>query len=395
MIAYLFLFLDLTQDIPKIGTFGIHLLLSVLALLKLIFIMKKAALILLSTCSLGAILHAQNSNSKINQLQVIGSHNSYRQALESDLYNLIAKRDTTNSYQGLQYEHIAITDQLNMGLRNLEIDVYADTIGGKYAHPKGLELVQSTIAYDPEGVMNKPGFKVLHMPDIDFRTSCLTLELCLQELKNWSNDNPNHTPVFITLEPKDGGPNFFKNQPEEFTTALFDQLDQVIINTLGSDKVITPDDVRGSYKTLEEAVLHHNWPSLKNAQGKFLFIMDNNGTKKAMYAAHHPSLNSAVLFINAEPGTPEAATLFRNDPKDATIKDLVEKGYLIRTRADADTKEARTNDYSRFEEAKKSGAQIITTDYYMPSQLFDSTYKVNFDDGSNVRKIQSTVNKNL
>ena len=150
IIAYQFLFLDLTQDIPKIGTFGIHLLLSVLALLKLIFIMKKAALILLSTCSLGAILHAQNSNSKINQLQVIGSHNSYRQALESDLYNLIAKRDTTNSYQGLQYEHIAITDQLYMGLRNLEIDVYADTIGGKYAHPKGLELVHSKIAYDPE-----------------------------------------------------------------------------------------------------------------------------------------------------------------------------------------------------------------------------------------------------
>lgn len=386
MMAYLFLFLDLTQVIIKIGTFGIHLLLSVIPLLKFIFIMKKAALIFLSTFSLGATLHAQKSNTKINQIQVIGSHNSYRQALERDLYTMVSKKDTTNSYQSLQYEHIPISDQLNKGLRNLEIDVYADTVGGKYAHPKGLELVHSKIAYDPLGVMNKPGFKVLHMPDIDFRTSCLTLELCLQELKKWSNDNPHHTPIFITLEPKDGGPNFFKNQPEEFTTALFDQLDHVIINTLGSDKVITPDNVRGSYNTLEEAVLHHNWPSLKNAQGKFLFIMDNNGTKKAMYAAHHPSLKRAVLFINAEPGTPEAATLFRNDPKDATIKDLVEKGYLIRTRADADTKEARNNDYSRFEEAKKSGAQIITTDYYMPSQLFDSTYEVKFEDGTYVRK---------
>lgn len=99
----------------------------------------------------------------------------------------------------------------------------------------------------------------------------------------------------------------------------------------------------------------------------------------------HPSLKGRAVFVNAQPGTPEAAALFRNNPEDATIPDLIKKGYIIRTRADADTKEARANDYSHFEAAKKSGAQIITTDYYKPSTFFNSPYHIKFDDGGYFR----------
>ena len=328
---------------------------------------------------------AQSDDLKINQLQVIGSHNSYRHAIENDLYNTIQAKDTSRSLKALQYTHIDLTAQLNKGLRNLEIDVFADTKGGKYAHPKGLDIAKSEEAYDPNGLMNKPGFKVFHMPDIDFRTSCYTFEICLQELKKWSDANPDHVPVFITLEPKDGDANFFGTKPEDFTPELFDALDQELRKGLGN-KLITPDMVRGKYKTLEEAVLHNNWPTLKKAKGKFLFILDNNGAKRDMYALNHPSLKGRAIFINAEPGKPEAATLFRNNPEEAEILELVKKGYLIRTRADADTKEARANDYSHFDAAKKSGAQIITTDYYLPSTFFKSPYQIKYDDGSYVRE---------
>ncbi|MBO6201037.1 MAG: hypothetical protein J6N74_05400, partial [Chryseobacterium sp.] len=61
-------------------------------------------------------------------------------------------------------------------------------------------------------------------------------------------------------------------------------------------------------------------------------------------------------------------------------------GYIIRTRADADTMEARSEDYSRFEKAKESGAQIITTDYYLPSKLFKSNFKISFDNKTYERK---------
>ena len=343
--------------------------------------------ILFTLSLVSAIFHgaqAQNSNLKINRIQVIGSHNSYRQAIETDLYNIIQAKDTSRSLKGLQYTHISLTEQLNMGLRNLEIDVFADTKGGKYQHPKGLDISPSEKLYDPKGEMLKPGFKVFHMPDIDFRTSCYTFQSCLAELKKWSDAHPDHVPVFITLEPKDGDANFFGTKPEDFTADLFDALDQELRAGLGN-KLITPDAIRGKYKTLEEAVLNNNWPTLKNARGKFLFILDNNGAKRDLYALNHPSLKGRMIFINAEPGTPEAATLFRNNAEDPEIKDLVKKGYLIRTRADSDTKEARANDYTHFEAAKKSGAQIITTDYYLPSTFFNSPYQIKYDDGSYVR----------
>lgn len=326
---------------------------------------------------------AQNDNLKINQIQVIGSHNSYRHNIEPDLYNFIQAKDTTRSLKGLQYTHISITEQLNKGLRQLEIDVQPDTQGGKFTHPKGLDLVKSQEAYDPNEEMKKLGFKVFHMIDIDFRTSCYTLQGCLAELKKWSDANPDHVPVFITLEPKDDD-SFLGTKAEKFTPELFDALDKELRKGLGN-KLITPDMVRGKYKILEEAVLNNNWPTLKKAKGKFLFILDNNGAKKDLYALNHPSLKGRAIFINAEPGKPEAATIFRNNPEDPSIADLVKKGYIIRTRADADTKEARANDYTHFNAAKTSGAQIITTDYYLPSTFFNSTYQIKYDDGTYVR----------
>lgn len=345
--------------------------------------MKQTLFTLLITGIVICNANAQSDNLKINQIQVIGSHNSYRQNIEPDLYNLMQAKDTSRSLKGLQYTHIPITDQLNKGLRNLEIDVQADPKGGKYAHPKGLDVVKSQQAYDPKGEMQKPGFKVFHMIDIDFRTSCYTLQIALAELKKWSDANPDHVPVFITLEPKDDD-SFLGTKAEKFTPELFDALDKELRKGLGN-KLITPDMVRGKYKTLEEAVLNDNWPTLKKAKGKFLFILDNNGAKRDMYALNHPSLKGRAAFICAEPGKPEAATLMIGNSEDPKITDLVKKGYIIRTRADSDTKEARKNDYTHFEAAKKSGAQVITTDYYLPSTFFNSPYQIKYDDGSYMR----------
>jgi hypothetical protein len=332
--------------------------------------------------SLALQAYSQEQQAKLNDLQVIGSHNSYKKAIEPALYNFIKAKDSANQLNALQYEHIPITEQLNLGLRNLEVDVYADSKGGKYAHPKGLDLVPPDQPYDTEGLMKEPGFKVIHVPDIDFRTSTPTFKKYLQELKAWSDANPGHLPVFITLEPKDGGANRFGTTPEAFTPELFDELDANISAILGNSKLITPDLVRGKYTTLEAAVLNGNWPYLKDVRGRFLFLLDDSGKKRDLYMKDHSSLKGRVIFANAAPGTPEAAAMFRNNPDDAEIPALVSKGYIIRTRADADTKEARTNDYSRFKKAQQSGAQIITTDYYKPSRFFNSTYQVKFGDGS-------------
>ncbi len=321
----------------------------------------------------------QDNTIRINQIQVIGSHNSYKKAIDPALFKVFQLRDSVSASK-IDYEHIPLADQLNMGLLNLEIDVYADEKGGKYAHPKGLDLAKGQPPFDPEGKMQEPGFKVFHIQDLDFRSNFLTLKDGLQQLKAWSAAHPDHNPVFITLEPKDEPikiPGF--TVPEKFTENTFAELDKSLEDNLGKENLITPDMVKGNYKTLEDAVLHGNWPTLKAAKGKFLFILDAKNSKRAMYMAGHPSLKGRVLFADADPGTPEAAAMIRNNPNDPEIKGLVKKGYIIRTRSDGDTQQARKNDKSDFIAACNSGAQIITTDYYLKSTHFKSDYVVSFE----------------
>ena len=330
---------------------------------------------------------SQNGQVPINHIQVIGSHNSYKQAIHPALFKLLKQRDSVNMSR-IDYSHVSIIDQLDLGLRNLEIDVYADAQGGRYAHPKGLDWAPGQTGFDPQGLMNKPGFKIFHIQDIDFRSHCLTFQQCLEQLKKWSDEHPTHTPVFITMNAKDesmSNPGF--TVPEKFTAAVYDALDKEIKDYLGVTYVITPDKVRGKSKTLERAVLKNSWPTLQEARGRFVFILDEHGEKRDLYIAGHPSLKGRMLFTNSEPGTPEAAIRIINGAKQnvAVIQNLVKKGYIIRTRADADTQEARANDRSSFEAALRSGAQIITTDYYQKSTHFNSVYQISFDGGTYFR----------
>jgi hypothetical protein len=342
----------------------------------------KALLGLLLACCF-PVFAQTDDNLKINKTQVIGSHNSYKQAIDPLLFKAFTQKDSAAA-SSLDYEHIPITAQLDLGLRNLEIDVYPDEKGGKYANPKGLEMVAGQKPYDPQGKMKQPGFKVLHVPDLDFRTHYFTLIDCLQGLKAWSDAHPDHTPVYITLEVK--GKIATDGKTEGITAKDFDNLDEILLEHLGEKHILTPDQVRGKFESLESAVLHDNWPTLKEAKGKFVFVLDDSGSKRDMYIAGHPSLRGRTMFANALPGAPEAAFLIRNNAKTSEIPDLVKKGYLIRTRADSDTREARRNDKTTFETACQSGAQIITTDYYQKSTHFNSDYSVSFEGSTYFRK---------
>ena len=318
----------------------------------------------------------------INQIQVIGSHNSYKQSIDPKLFKFLAGRDSVGMSK-IDYSHIPLTDQLNLGLLNLEIDVYADEKGGKFAHPQGLTWVKGQAPYDVDNEMTVPGFKVFHIPDIDFRSNCLTLSGCLIHLKTWSDEHPHHLPVFITIEPKDGQPKGRKfTEPEPFTKETFDELDRAFLTYLGRKYIITPDDVRGKYATLNKAATHQNWPRLKDAKGKFLFILDAHDHKRDLYIEDHPSLKGRVLFADAEAGTPEAAAMIMNNSVEDHITAMVKKGYIVRTFGDGGTEEVRRNDKTNFEAAKASGAQIITTDYYQKSTHFKSDYVLSFDGGN-------------
>ena len=94
--------------------------------------------------------------------------------------------------------------------------------------------------------------------------------------------------------------------------------------------------------------------------------MDNEGDYRTTYLAGHPSLRGRELFTSSAPGQPDAAFVRENDPTGSgftRIQDEVRAGYLVRTRADADTVQARTGDITMRDAALASGAQMVSTDY--------------------------------
>jgi Phosphoinositide phospholipase C, Ca2+-dependent len=318
----------------------------------------------------------------LNQVQVLGTHNSYHIQPVPILINAYLQFDP-NAYQ-LEYTHRPLPEQLELGIRQFELDVFADPQGGLYSEPFGLKLREGDVNARLPG-LDAPGLKVLHIQDLDWEVRCPTLIACLGEIEAWSDAHPGHLPIFVLIEVKDDpisdplGFGFVRPLP--FDAEAFDTLDDEIRSVVPAERLITPDDVRGRFSTLEEAVLARGWPKLGEARGKLLFGLDNEG-KRDVYRDGRPSLEGRVLFTNAVPGDADAAFVKVNEVfgNQDLIRELVARGYLVRTRADADTIEARTDDTTRRDAALASGAQYVSTDYPEPDP-FDGQYVVELPDG--------------
>ncbi|MBD3646474.1 MAG: phosphatidylinositol-specific phospholipase C1-like protein [Pseudomonadales bacterium] len=311
---------------------------------------------------------------KFNEIQMLGSHNSYKKAIDPELMAVL-RRSNPDVATTLDYAHLPLREQLDFGLRKLELDVFHDPEGGRYASPFGLQVVQSPSPWDSE-TMETPGYKVFHVQDIDFRSHCPLFRQCLREIRHWSEMNPGHIPLVITINAKDeaiDSPGFVV--PMGFDEAAWQALDDEIREELGS-MLFTPDDLRGDHQTLRGAVLA-GWPTLDSMRGRILFVLDDADQKILSYTSGHASLRERVMFVNAHEDADEAAFRIVNEPRRqlAYIQGLVRQGFVVRTRADADTLEARRGDSARLEAALASGAQIISTDYYRPDERFDTGYR--------------------
>jgi hypothetical protein len=339
----------------------------------------------------GAAAHAADDSAlKINQIQVIGTHNSYHAGLAPSEAKLMQANNAA-LYQALDYSHRPLDQQFDAGIRQIELDVYADSEGGRYAHPAGVDAVAAAGLprdpdFDPKGLMKEPGFKVMHVQDFDVRSTCQPFVACLKVVRAWSRAHPTHVPIFVLIETKqDELPaKYHARSPERFTPATFDALDAEIRSVFGPGEMITPDQVRGKRATLEEAVLHGAWPSLAQARGKVLFLMDQRPVGP-VYLEGHPALRGRLIFTNAIPGQPDAAFTEQNEGSKETIAALVRKGYLVRTRTDADTKQARTNDTARRDLALASGAQFLSTDYPASEPSQWTPYSVSLPGGAVAR----------
>ncbi len=323
----------------------------------------------------------------LNEIQVVGSHNSYKKMV-SDPEEALRREFLGGAADLMQYEHPALGTQFqSQKVRQIELDVFLDQSGGLYRDP----LLRSAAGVGPyDAKMDQPGIKALHIQDVDYASTCLTFVDCLRQIETWSDANPSHVPLAVLVELKDDPLDFAGftfTTPEKWTASTIGSVDAEIRSVMDDSDLITPDDVRGSHPTLEEAVTTDGWPTLGESRGKVMFLMDNGGGYRTNYLNGHPNLEGRVLFTNANPGDADAAFVKRNDPFAADISDLVAAGYVVRTRADADTVEARQNNTGPRDAALASGAQWVSTDYQSPGMAvgFTTPYVVEIPGGTVAR----------
>lgn len=328
---------------------------------------------------------SQDEVLKINQIQYLGTHNSYHIQSEDALFSLLRAFDPDLA-RTLEYTALPLHEQFDLGVRQIELDIFADPQGGRYANRAALSLLnRDTNSGIP--ALDEPGLKVFHVQEVDFNSHCISFIKCLQSLKSWSDAHGSHLPIMVMIEAKEEAiPDPFNLGfvvPLVFGPDEVNSIDAEIRSVFPAQQLIVPDDVRGDYQSLEAAVLDKAWPSVAQARGRVIFTFLNRSEARSHYIAGHPSLTGRVMFVNTDVGQSEAAFFNINDPeRDRTrIDELAAAGYMIRTRADADTEQARTGDTSRREAAFASGGHFISTDYPTPDTRFGQSYFVEIPDG--------------
>jgi Phosphoinositide phospholipase C, Ca2+-dependent len=306
-----------------------------------------------------------DANLHLNEVQTVGTSESYKLRPSSSMLGLIRMGSAEDAHE-LDFAEPPIAAQLNMGARSLEFDVANDPKGGLYSHPAGemmaMELVSDKYIHD----MSPPGFKVIHILDIDFNSSCMTLVSCLQIVAGWSRAHPDHLPIVIGIRSNDDKtPMPGATHPEKFDARAFDALDANILSVFHPNEIITPDMVQGHYPNLRDAVLAHAWPTLAASRGKVIFLLDDPREKIALYRASRRALERRAMFVATDTNSPAAAFVTIEDPvkSQSAISNAVRAGFIVHTFADADTKEARAGNTQRRDKAFASGAQMISTDF--------------------------------
>ncbi len=289
---------------------------------------------------------AAHDDLRINQLQYVGTHNSYH------------LRDPKRKQQirGSDYSHAPLDVQLDRGVRSFELDLH----------------------------YRDGQFEVFHVPLVDEVSSCPTLDDALATIRAWSEEHPRHVPISFLFELKREGPRIDK-RIKAVDAAALDQLDAQLRAGLGKGQIITPDDVRGTASTLRDAVTSSGWPTLADARGKVLFVLHDNRQTRDLYTDGRPSLSGRVMFVRSDPARDDAATLVLDNPTDPDIPRLAKEGYFIRTRADSGLRADPPQQPARRAAAMGSGAHILSTDFPTGEADADTGYVVQFDGAAPAR----------
>lgn len=310
------------------------------------------------------------SDISMNEIRILASHNSYKIKPTERTLKFISRfgkflSDDNKPFQ-LNYGHATLIEQLNdYNIRGFELDVYNDPKGKRYfKHPLNFFIPKQKVRSQTDSIMKNSGFKILHIPDIDYLTNYKTLEQALDELNEWSIQNPTHAPIFINIELKGSamGDEVHLLRLFGFHKAVqFDKTTLLEMDSIFKKKLTTlfPSNIfKENYTSNQERISSIGWPKLTDVRGKIFVIVQGQNS-------HLYPIENAGAFVYGDKKDPNCIFLLKDNSQgiEQEISELT-KSFMIRTRSDAGTIEARNNDYSRLNAALKSGAQIISTDFY-------------------------------
>ena len=266
--------------------------------------------------------HALDDVLRLNHIQTKGSHNSYHQEPETAF-------DASH-----EYSHPTLTAQLELQVRQLELDLHRTTTGE---------------------------WQVFHLPTIDEETSCLAFSDCLQEIRDWSDAHGWHLPITVWLEPKDD-----LDELAEGLESIGDDLlliDDEIRRVFPEDRLFTPDDLRGDAGSVSEAVSTVGWPLLGDVRGQVIFALLDSGAHREVYLRDAPDLMARVLFVDSQPKDRFAALIKDGSPKD--IAQWSQAGFVVTSNGSlaGDGASSAEDDAA----LQAAGVHHVATDFVAPS----------------------------
>ncbi|MFN3228461.1 MAG: Ca2+-dependent phosphoinositide-specific phospholipase C [Asticcacaulis sp.] len=322
---------------------------------------------------------------RLNNVQFIGTHNSYHVAPDRVVLRTMLETNYAESSEwpaerlvpALDYTHDPLEVQLDMGLRVFELDVHDDPDGGRYANPGFLKTLPQSIAQglspvDPDGDLLKPGLKVFHAADTDVRSRCLRFMRCLEILRDWSLANPWHMPIIVQIETKESvkpplAGAYVSKGSAPFKAEAWGRLHAEIEAVFSREQILRPSEVQGDYPSVNAAVRARGWPKVEALRGRVIFLLLDDPKKQTEYAAFTAGPVTPLLFVSRSERDPATGWLIQPKPKVAQIRSWVRQGFLVYTRADAGGEDSAQDMVKRRNDAFASGAQMISTDYPKPS----------------------------
>lgn len=269
---------------------------------------------------------------RLNEVQFLASHNSYKKLGSGIGKFFVGLGDSFREARALQYSYHPLTFQLEQGIRSFELDV-------RFRQNK---------------------FELTHVPLVDNSSVAVDFSLALEEIKLYSQHNPNHLPLLILLEFKTDWmmlDPFLQNITEE-ELALFDTM----LEDVFGDDLFTPRDMLEEDTTLRETITTTGWPTIQSLLGKVVFIMHPSDTFVPMYYTMDESLSTQNMFLGTNIDTyqePYASFIVHNDPNFYDIRPMVAENFIVRTRLDASLELYE----HLWENGIASGAQILSSDF--------------------------------